>query len=180
MAQCKNARITEMLMIDDEPTTPVAEELLLSNEDFPTNYVNFAHPEDYIISNQPIQPEKIFHQYKFRHPRLLLRVSWKIGENEFFPISFVLDTGAPKIYLNATVFQHFTQRNIIHIVEDMGVMFVKLFDHNYIVEETPLGHAPANIIGLKTLCHLGLQLTATPSFGFTFQQDFQFFNEQLI
>jgi len=52
---------------------------------------------------------------------------------------------------------------------------VTLFGHNYSVKNNPEGHAPANIIGLRTLCNLGLQLTGNPEFGDSFAKDFQFF-----
>ena len=86
-------------MFDDEPVTPILEELLLTNEDFPANFVNFAHPDDYIISQQAITPERIFHQYHGRHPRLIFRVSTRISENEYIPISYVLDTGHLKFII---------------------------------------------------------------------------------
>jgi hypothetical protein len=46
----------------------------------------------------------------------------------------------------------------------------------YLLEQTPEGHHPANIIGLKTLCHWGLKLFAEPHFGFEFVDTFDYLN----
>jgi hypothetical protein len=156
------------MVFEDDPIDLGKEELLL----------HFVNPQDYIISNQPIQLQKTFYQYKQQNPKLLLRVSWRIQENEFMPMSFILDTNAPKIYLNSATFKVFLERNIIQIDPDMGVMYLKLFGHNYLVEETPIGHAPANKLGLKILCQLGLQLFAIPTYGYDFVQKFDYLTEE--
>ena len=68
------------------------------------------------------------------------------------------------------------QRNIIKVDNDLGIFYIKLFGHNYLVELTPEGHSPANIIGLKTLCRLGLQLAADPDYSYHFILPFDYFD----
>ena len=67
--------------------------IILNDSDFPTYYKNQAHPNDYIISNVPII-ENIFNDRK-HHWRILLRISFKISEDNYLPVTFVCDTGAP-------------------------------------------------------------------------------------
>lgn len=55
-----------------------------------------------------------------------------------------------------------------------------MFGRNHRVEKTPSGHDPANIIGLKTLCQWGLQLSEDPDYRFTLNKDFQFIEEEAL
>jgi len=163
-----------LAIIDEDPTTPVPEELLLTDEDFPSNYTNMHHPDDYKLTTQPIEKELIFHQFKMRHPRLILRFSIKLAENVFTSMSFVLDTGAPKVYISAFAKPLLVQHCLLVEDEELGVKYVKFFGREYRTEDTPEGHAPANIIGLKTLCRWGLTLFDEPDCGFLLKNDFSF------
>jgi hypothetical protein len=157
------------MIIDEEAMTPVEEELLLRDEDFPSTFVNKAHPQDYILSASSIVSEYIFHEYRgLRHPRLIWRVSYKLGEHAYMPISFVLDTGAPKMYLCSHLMNILIERELVVKDHDMEVVYMMMLGHKFVVEETPEGHAPANIMGLRALCTLGLQLFREPNYGFTF------------
>jgi hypothetical protein len=88
-----------IIIIEDDPATPIAEDLLLTDEDFPPTVVDKRHPNDYKLTTEPITKELIFHEIEGRHSRLILRTSVKLAENLFTSMSVVLDTGAPKIYL---------------------------------------------------------------------------------
>jgi hypothetical protein len=57
-------------MLSDD-VSDAFEDLLLTRHDFPHNYVNFAHPQDYAISEHPIEKEMIYHHREGRHARLL-------------------------------------------------------------------------------------------------------------
>lgn len=135
----------DIAIIDDDPTTPVPEELLLTDEDFPRNYINKQHPDDYKLSNAPIEKELVFHQHKGRHPRLLLRCSIKLAEDVFCPMTFVLDTGAPKVYLSAFAKPILAAYNLQAVDKDVGFEYVTLLGRKFVMEDTPEGHAPANI-----------------------------------
>lgn len=161
-------------LIDDDPITPVTEELLLTDKDFPAFYINKHHPDDYKISNTPIEKELIFHEYKGGHNRLLLRCSIKLSDDLFCPMTFVLDTGAPKVYMSAIGKSILAEYKLLINEEDLGIDYVKFLGRKYIVEDTPEGHAPANILGLKTLCRWGLTMHDEPSFGFTLENDFSY------
>ena len=115
-------------MEDEEETTPtgIEEELFLTEKDFPVNFVNMQHPEDYSLQSTPIVKELIYHHRKGLHTRLILRVSIKLAEGIFTPISFVLDTGAPKVYTSSIAENILTKYGI----------------HKYRVESTPENYAP--------------------------------------
>ena len=162
-----------LAVIDEDPLPSITEELMLTDEDFPSFYVNKHHPDDYKFSKTPIEKELIFHEHKMRRPRLLLRCSIQL-ENLFCPMTFVLDTGAPKVYLSDHAKSILTKYKLNVVDDDLGVGYVKFLGHKYRVEDTPVGHAPANIIGVKTLCHWGLTLYDEPCFGFALKKDFQF------
>lgn len=161
-------------MFDDEPVAPASEDLRLRDEDFPTFYLNFAHPEDYIIRNEPVPVECIFHQHNLRHPRILLRISVRLTESQYMAVTFVLDTGAPKVYTSQRLHDVLSQYNIERQDEDLGIEYISLFGKKYACERTPEGHSPANIIGLKTLCNWGLQLTDSPEFAFSFAREMDY------
>lgn len=138
----------------------IDEELLLMNDDFPDYFIEKAHPTDYISLDHPIPIEYIYHKKQY-HNRLIVRISWQISGCLYIPMSFVIDTGAPNgFYLSAKAFQCLGKR--IH-TDDMDNQYIIL--HNtkkqtkkLMVSPTPYNHSPANIIGLKTLMFLGLEL----------------------
>jgi hypothetical protein len=146
-----------MLMMDDNKI--VEDELLLHDSDFPNNYVNMAHTDDYRIKSEFINKELIFHR-KMHHNRILLRISWQIDNDKYLPMTFVLDTGAPMyFYLSNKAIKSLSSR----ILEDeLQTSYVIIKCDNVTkkasIQETPLNHQPANIIGLLMLEKLGLSL----------------------
>ena len=162
---CADADMSIMMVFPEEE---VVEQMLLCAEDFPPDYVNFAHPQDYHVSSQPIEPECIFNHRQGTHNRLLWRVSWDIGNRKFMPMTFVLDTGAPKqMYLSQTALSKLEELGLLKTDEDTEARWVQLFGRKCGVERTPHGHDPANIIGLRMLMRLGLQLSdSVPFFKF--------------
>jgi hypothetical protein len=57
--------------------TTVPEDLLLVAEDFPLDFKNGCHPEDYTTTDAPMTREHIYHHNRGRHNRLWTRVSWQ-------------------------------------------------------------------------------------------------------
>ena len=137
-----------------DATETAATELLLQNADFPDNYVNMQHPEDYSIFMQPFV-EYITNSYA-HHYRLIVRVCWKLSNTEYMPVSFVCDTGAPTgLYLSDKAHKILTKYRRV-LEDDAGNVYANICGTGAAaVEPTPPGHAPANIIGLKLLLKLG-------------------------
>lgn len=141
-----------------------AADMLLQDTDFPNNYVNMQHPDDYEVVGNPFV-EYIPH-FSGHNNRLIVRVCWKKNDTEFVPMSFVCDTGAPMgLYLSTKATN--ILRNIKRVVEDeTGNEYVEIFGIGKAsIEPTPPGHAPANIIGLRVIMKLELS-TGGGSFRF--------------
>lgn len=137
----------------------VEEQVVLCPQDFPVDYVNGQHPEDYLITDLPITPQCICHHIRGQHNRLWLRVSWQLSSRKFTTMSFLLDTGAPKhFYLCDKALKVVEQDGQAEEEDDMDLQYVKLFGRKCPVESMQEAHTPANIIGLKLLKRLGLEL----------------------
>ncbi len=76
-----------------------AEEIVaLQPADYPDCYVICAHPTDYKLLPEPVT-EHITHQH-FLHSRLHIRLSFSVKDSFYLPMTFVIDTGAPRsLYL---------------------------------------------------------------------------------
>ena len=154
----------------------VIEELLLHDEDFPKNYVNMRHPEDYIIFAE-FKPQFICHSYFGRHNRLIARVAWKVSDNVMIPMSFVCDTGAPShLYLSTEAMEVLNNAKLL-LTDDKGTPYMKMHKNASetfpaTVEETPYVHKHANILGLKALKQLSLHLSGE---AFNFNSEFAYF-----
>ena len=106
-------------MIDHEEE--IAAELLLCEGDFPSNYTHMAHPNDYLLSEEPIKAEFISHR-NGHHNRLLFRISWKLSEGNYLPMTFVCDTGAPMhFYFSGRAMKAIESRIK---TDELGVYFV--------------------------------------------------------
>ena len=89
-------------------------------------------------------------------------------------MTFVLDTGTPKVYTSEPAKSILIEHGILVVDDELGYDYIRLMGHRYLTEMTPDGHSPANIIGLKPLCRWGLVLADEPNFNFNFQNDFEF------
>ena len=75
----------------------MAEELVaLMPSDYPDYFKDCAHPDDYKVFGKPVF-EAIDHYHMF-HSRLHVRLSWRLAESAFLPMTFVVDTGAPRYF----------------------------------------------------------------------------------
>ncbi|PRP76297.1 hypothetical protein PROFUN_07819 [Planoprotostelium fungivorum] len=135
-----------MLMMD-EPTGMIHE--LLTEEDYPDNYVQMHHPDDYKMVDSPITPEKVLVQRGVAHTRLILR--------KYTSISFVCDTGAPGyLYLSKQAKDAIKSR----IKEDdRANLFITAGKRNLSVNDSPAQHNSSNIVGLRALKIWGLDLS---------------------
>ena len=142
------------------------EDLLLTDADFPSSFKHFAHPDDYTIVPEPIVPVCIFHSYLGGHNRLIYRTSVCVSPGKYFTLSFICDTGAPKsIYLSRRAVELFRQAGLVQKDDDTDVSWVTIARRKTPIDLTPNNHTPANILGLRVLCKLGLQLDEN-SFSF--------------
>ena len=143
------------LIIEDETET-------LYKTDFPDNFVDMHHPDDYMPLRDPIS-ELIFHR-RTDHSRLFLRICIKITDTNYIPITFVLDTGAPsQLYINDLTRRLIRDR--IKYNSDTGIDFLKINKKTFIVKPSPEHHPDVNIIGLLGLSNFEFYLSGG-EFGF--------------
>jgi hypothetical protein len=138
-------------MIEDE--TIIENELLFTDADYPSNYVDCVHPEDYKKQNQIVY-EKLFY-IKSHHNRLLLRVSWNV-DGGFIPMTFILDSGAPMyFYLSKRA-----QLSIVGRIQEDKLQnrFVLIDGKKALIEDSPRNYEKSNILGLFMLARLHLQI----------------------
>lgn len=129
-----------ILMFEDES-------IMLQEADFPDYYINKNHPDDFKPMHVPIC-ELIYHRLQ-NHNRLILRISVKISDGMFIPLTFICDTGAPThIYIS-----DLTRRLINSRIEDddLGNQLITVNGKRMIVNKSPELHRDTNIIGLLAL-----------------------------
>ena len=144
--------------------------IMLCNADFPNEYVNMQHPDDYVIQDTPITPSFVVNQRQ-GHARLIFRISWKTG-SKFMPMSFIVDTGAVQPIYFGSVGMRMMEAHRLLLLDELGNDVVRLSggECNVHYTATPRDYNPANIIGLRFLLRFGLIVE-----GLTFR-----FNEQFV
>lgn len=139
-----------MLMISDAPLINVTE------ADFPENYVDHQHPEDYTVRSAPISHDFVYIR-KHGHSRILLRCAVADGAGKFVSMTFLCNTGAPgNIYLSRKAMSMLTRR--IHRA-DLDVPYMNILGTKHIVSELASPYDNVNILGLGALLRLGLVLS---------------------
>lgn len=153
-------------------------DFLLTDADYPREYKNKTHPEDYIISANPIVPSMMdFEGRRAGHRRLICRISWQLQDGMFLPMSFVVDTGAPShFYLCDRAYDLLVEGGRLK-KDGNGNDHLKVFSRNALVEETPENHRPANILGLTMISELrGVSIGGqVPQGFFRFGKSFEYF-----
>jgi hypothetical protein len=143
------------LMVEQDDAADA--DLLLQEFDFPENYANMAHPEDGNITSTPITPEFIRHSRR-GHFRMLVRISFQLGDDRFVPFTFVCDTGAPiHLYLSEPALTVLEAAGRIS-TDELGSQFVIVAGRKAAVRVTPHTHQPGNILGMLMLERFGLQM----------------------
>ena len=143
----------------------------LSAADFPQEYVNMQHPEDYSLQDSPIVPSFVVNQRQ-GHARLIFRISWKTG-SKFMPMSFIVDTGAVHPVYFGNVGMKMMEAHRLLLLDDLGNDVVKLrSDYSVQYKPTPKCYDPANIIGLRFLLRFGLVIEGS---AFRFNEHFAHF-----
>ena len=142
--------------------------LMLSAGDFPVHFRDGRHPEDLVVADRPIAPEYVYHNGGFGHLRILWRAAWCTPAGRFVPVTFVVDTGAPlPVYLSVAAYGALRDCGVL-CRDSAGEDYVSIFDRRYRVVETPPGHEPGNILGLRAIMDLGLCVNEEGS-GFRFR-----------
>ena len=142
--------------------------VMLCDADFPHEYVNMQHPEDYSLQDSPIVPSFVVNQRQGR-ARLIFRISWQTG-SKFMPMSFIVDTGAVHPVYFGNVGMKMMEAHQLLLLDDLGNDVVKLRDCS--VQYTPKCYDPANIIGLRFLLRFGLVIEGS---SFRFNEHFAHF-----
>jgi hypothetical protein len=147
-------------------------DLLLQESDFPDNYIHMAHPDDYKPIIDPLPISCMLHQ-KIGHWLLIFRVSFKLLNGKYLPISFVCDTCAPyDFYFSDLAMENLTSGGRLKEDEIGNADHDNIVGRKAAVRESPYTHKPANILGLRMMLKLGCRLTET---GFDFSETFESF-----
>ena len=142
--------------------------ILLCAADFPQEYINMQHPEDYTIQDSPIKPTYVVTQRR-GHARLIFRVSWKVGIGKFMPMSFIVDTGAIQpIYFGSRSLKLMERhgRLLLDDLQNDVVLLEGLGGRKVHYESTPKNYEPTNLIGLRFLLQFGLHIVGSQTFYF--------------
>eukprot|EP01006_Ploeotia_vitrea_P055018 TRINITY_DN67949_c5_g3_i3.p2 TRINITY_DN67949_c5_g3~~TRINITY_DN67949_c5_g3_i3.p2 ORF type:complete len:163 (-),score=21.32 TRINITY_DN67949_c5_g3_i3:661-1149(-) len=146
-------------MVLDEPTS--ADQLFWDDNDFPNNYKNCHHPDDLQDDTQPIPPMVFLHQHP-RHSRLLLRISFKKPDGQYFSTTFVCSTGLPRqFYFGKTTLDLLNNAGMIKHDTEMDCSYIEVAGRKVLCDRTPSKGQPAeaDAIGLKALMGYGLCLS---------------------
>lgn len=153
--------------------------IMLCDADFPSEYIGMKHPDDYKLQDLPVIPTFTINQRQ-GHSRLILRISWKVGE-KYMPMSFIVDTGVCQPIFFCSSAMRAMEENGLLLLDDLQNDAVKIHcfdcsgDHKtYTVhyQITPNVYEPANIIGLRFLLRFGFHVGDG---SFRFDQSFEYF-----
>lgn len=146
-------------------------ELMLTKQDFPSHYVDMAHPMDYHPKEHPLQPELFYHNGLGSHFRLLLRASVALSDKSFLPMTFVCNTAFPGgFYFSERAMGILSNSDTNRMKEhDLGSVYLQTGDGKFAVTDTPQRYQPANVLGLRVLEKYGLVVSDTPHFGTPFE-----------
>ena len=148
------------------PEEQAEEQLLLCPHDFPPHYSrDYCHPDDYKVATGHVRTLMFNHRHG-TYNRLLARLSWQVPSGTL-PMTFVLDTGAPKhMYLSQRALSLLEQAGRVTSDPDTDLLYCVIDNRKCPIELTPQSHSPANIVGLRMLTRWGLALNedAAPFF----------------
>ncbi|KAJ3220943.1 hypothetical protein HK099_003902 [Clydaea vesicula] len=112
-----------------ESVNIIPEDILLHDEDFPREYIDMAHPNDYKPVNN-FENSFIINDRYGKHKRLIARIAWKTHNGNFIPMSFVCDTGAPSsFYLSSKAIEILEEYSLLKL-DDKGVAYVTIHKDN--------------------------------------------------
>ena len=122
------------------------EALFLFDRDFPAEYVDMAHPQDY-KAVQEFTPQFIRHDHYGFHKKLIARIAFKASDGTALPTSFVCDTGAPGcVYLSPKAYDALKGKGLLLVDEITGGPYVKIHqrtEYSTLLPSTP--HGPTSM-----------------------------------
>lgn len=131
--------------------------ILLDHRDFPDDYTDMCHPDDYIISSKWIQCNFIYNHGILKNERLIVRTYFSVLNKEYMPISFIIDTGCPHaIYLSSPA-ATILRSNDRLLEDEAGTRYI-LIDGKKIIFGINTTHGDANLIGLPFLSKFGASI----------------------
>ena len=126
--------------------------------EMPEEFRNYEHPEDYHVLTYMTTPQ-LYTVKEKSYFRYFAHIAWKISDNKYIPMSFMVETGAMgniylckkamKLLLDERVIDPNTRKVNIHTTKSEQV-------HELQCLETPRRCEPLNIIGLSFLKLFGL------------------------
>ena len=152
---------------------------MLGEFDFPMQFIDGHHPQDYELLINPIEPEYIVHRMQIN--RLILRVSWKVENQSIWLVlmSFFLEPRLPStFYLSGTAYRILSKNGRIRYVdEDLSeTCSVNRAPDNMKmgVFLSPEGFEHVNFMGMNALTRFGL-IFGDPKDGFSFRHNISWF-----
>eukprot|EP00834_Sanchytrium_tribonematis_P006170 NODE_430_length_7576_cov_0.738665.p4 type:complete len:177 gc:universal NODE_430_length_7576_cov_0.738665:685-1215(+) len=147
-------------MLDEAPLPSLL--MLLTPEDYPKPFRTpdkmYAHPNDYMVTNNIIQPN-IFYYRRNQRARLFLRLSIKIENEQYTIATFLLDTGCSTHLYVSDRLNGLLKHRIM--MDELGFEYIEMHIHgekvNCLVNGTGNQHS-ANVMGLPMLILLGFNL----------------------
>lgn len=142
-------------MIEENHVTE--NDLLLCEADFPANYVHMAHPDDYKLVDAPLPITCLLHQM-IGHWRLILRVSFRLKNGNYLPMSFVCNTGAPyDFYFSEEAMEKLMTGGRLKEDEIGNAYLDNVVGRKAAVRQTYYTHKPANT-RTKNDAEIGMQV----------------------
>eukprot|EP00834_Sanchytrium_tribonematis_P008498 NODE_1019_length_2612_cov_0.385595.p1 type:complete len:159 gc:universal NODE_1019_length_2612_cov_0.385595:341-817(+) len=147
-------------MLDEAPLPSLV--MLLTPEDYPKPFRTpdklYAHPNDYIVTNNIIQPN-IFYYRRNQRARLFLRLSIIIENDQYTIATFLLDTGCcTHLYVNDRLYGLLKHRIMM---DELGFEYIEMNIHGdrakCLVKSTG-NQQSANVMGLPMLILIGINL----------------------
>lgn len=129
--------------------------MILSDLDYPGYYNGRMHPNDGKSCSSPEKPELLYHA-KTYHNRLLLRIPFKLSDNEFVTFTFICNTGFPGFFYLSDKVHNVISRRIIS--NKGGNNYIDINGELLSVFEVPSNYGDSNILGLEMLSMLGLRV----------------------
>ncbi|KAI9103127.1 hypothetical protein DFS34DRAFT_646511 [Phlyctochytrium arcticum] len=145
--------------------------ILLSRLDYPEEYLTpgkmFAHPNDYEITTEPIEPD-VFYYARYSHRRIFARLPVALGNDKWTSATFIVDTGAGGwFYLSEPLLNILDDYQRVKD-DDLGGIFIEVdiggtgTPQKCPCDEVPRQYIQGNIIGLPVLLMAGFSIKKTP------------------
>ncbi|KAJ7461465.1 hypothetical protein FB451DRAFT_1371204 [Mycena latifolia] len=139
---------------------PAASDLLmdygdLTSNDFPEGWEAGQHPDDYKILSAPLKPELFIKD----GGRMWYRISIKISDAQYMPMSFLVVSGAPDaLYLSSNTMEVLVKHKRVQGLDSCRAS-MRLKNGLVIpVSEIPETHKPINLLGYWLIQKFGLDL----------------------